>query len=1139
MAIPIRHQTKTLSRTAQLPLRFITATSLFDGHDAAINIIRRMLQDQGVEIVHLGHNRGVEEIVRAALQEDADGIAISSYQGGHLEFFRYLVDQLRTQGREDMLVFGGGGGTITPAEARELEIYGVEKIYLPQEGALQGLEGIIQDIMARTRRARQPPTFPKKIMLQESAAIGQALSLVEAGQWQSPIIVTGKAHIPVIGLTGTGGAGKSSLLDELLHYFLKSFPDLHLAVLALDPTRHRTGGALLGDRIRLNSLADPRIYLRSLATRSRHGVTSSSLPKLVSLLKSVGFDLILIETAGAGQADSEIVELVDLSVYVMTSDYGAPTQLEKIEMLDCADLVVLNKFDKSGSQDALRDIRQQWRRNHLAFSLPDEQVPVYATVASEFNNPGIAKLFSALCQKLAERYPEKAQKWQAALAPSVPSSGQKGIISFRRIHYLAEISEQGRHIRNGINKQVKAASQAQSHYKSLQALTDPHLPPPLAHYAQKILAENPEDSLSQLRQHYEEALEQLTEEALEHLRHWPETRRRLTNEYYTYSVRGQEIQGENYYKSLSHLRIPKVALPRCQDWGEILRFLLEENVPGEYPFTAGLYPYRRTTEELARMFAGEGTPERTNRRFHYLVRGQPSIRLSTAFDPIVLYGEDPAPQPDVFGRIGMSGVSVASLDDFKKLFSGFDLCQPNVSVSMTINGPAPMLLAWFFHTAIDQQVEKCLRRQGKWKAAQQRIKVFYRDQPRPRYGGDLPSGHDGLGLGLLGVSGEQLLPREHYEQIRADVLRHIRGTVQADILKEEQAQNECIFTTEFGLRLMGDIQEYFIAHQIRHYYSVSVSGYHIAEAGANPITQLAFTLANGFTLVEYYLSRGMAIDDFAPQMSFFFSNALDPEYAVIGRVARRIWARAMRERYGASPRSQMLKYHIQTSGRSLQAQEINFNDIRTTLEALYAIYDNCNSLHTNAYDEAVTTPTEESVRRALAIQLIINRELGLNYNQNVLQGSFLIQELTRLVEEAVYQELNRLSERGGVLGAMETNYQRNKIQEESLYYESRKHDGNLPIVGVNIFPSLRPEKTLLSGQLTRSSKEEKQAQVEAVELFKHRQAAQAEAALAQLQQVVRRGGNSFEALMRTVQHCTLGQITHALYGVGGQYRRRM
>ncbi|ADE15582.1 Methylmalonyl-CoA mutase [Nitrosococcus halophilus Nc 4] len=1126
-----------LPMAAQSPLRFITATSLFDGHDAAINIIRRMLQDQGAEVVHLGHNRGVEEIVRAALQEDADGIAISSYQGGHLEFFRYLVDRLRTQGREDLLVFGGGGGTITSEEARELETYGVEKIYLPQEGTLQGLEGIIQDIMNRTHQARRPRVFPEKITFQDPAAIGQALSLIEAGQ----SMATGKAqaHIPVIGLTGTGGAGKSSLLDELLYYFLISFPDLHLAVLALDPTRHRTGGALLGDRIRLNSLANPRIYLRSLATHSRQGVTSASLTEMVPFLKSVGFDLILIETAGAGQADSEIVDVVDLSVYVMTSDYGAPTQLEKIEMLDCADLVVLNKFDKQGGQDALRDIRKQWRRNHLAFSFPDEQVPVYPTVASEFGNPGVAKLFSALCQKLAERHPEKGQTWKIATDLAIPPSPKEDIIPPRRIRYLAEISEQGRRLRNAINKQVKAASQAQSYYESLRALTDPHLPPPLTHYSRQVLKENPEDHLSRLRQCYEEALEQLTEEALERLQRWPETCHRLTREHYTYRVRGQEIRGENYYESLSHLPIPKVALPRYQDWGEILRFLLEENVPGEYPFTAGIYPYRRTTEELARMFAGEGTPERTNRRFHYLVSGQPSIRLSTAFDPIVLYGEDPAPQPDVFGRIGMSGVSVATVDDFKKLFSGFDLCQPNASVSMTINGPAPMVLAWFLHTAIDQQVEKYLRHQGNWESAQQQIKAIYRDQPRPGYRGDLPPGHDGLGLGLLGVSGQQLLPRETYEQIRTDVLSRIRGTVQADILKEDQAQNECIFATDFGLRLMGDIQEYFIDRQIRHYYTVSVSGYHIAEAGANPITQLAFTLANGFTLVEYYLSRGMAIDDFAPQMSFFFSNALDPEYAVIGRVARRIWARAMRERYGASPRSQMLKYHIQTSGRSLQAQEINFNDIRTTLEALYAIYDNCNSLHTNAYDEAVTTPTEESVRRALAIQLIINRELGLNYNQNFLQGSFLIQELTQLVEEAVYQEFDRLSERGGVLGAMETNYQRNKIQEEGLYYESRRHEGSLPIVGVNTFPSPHPEDAIPAGKLTRSTREEKQAQVDAVELFKRHHAPEAEAALAQLQQVIRHGGNSFEELMHTVQHCTLGQMTHALYGVGGQYRRRI
>lgn len=1138
MATVIDHRLAIAPITAQIPLRFITATSLFDGHDAAINIIRRMLQDQGAEVVHLGHNRGVDEIIRAALQEDAHGIAISSYQGGHMEFFRYLIDSLRAYGREDIRVFGGGGGTITSAEAQELEAYGVEKIYTSQAGVLQGLEEIIRDVMGRTRNAHRPVTFAEKITFQDPAALGQTISLIEAGQRERPATMS-QGGAPVVGLTGTGGAGKSSLLDELLHYFLLSFPDLHIAVLALDPTRHRTGGALLGDRIRLNSLANPRIYLRSLATRCRHGVTAPSLPALIALLKSAGFGLILVETAGAGQADSEIVDLADLTVYVMTSDYGAPSQLEKIEMLDCADLVALNKFDRQGSEDALRDIRKQWRRNHLAFTLPDEAVPVYPAVASRFGDSGIMRVFRALCQKLADFSSREERGWAAATMLTMPPSRQEAIIPPHRIRYLAEISEQGRRLRDRIDKQVKAASQAQSYYESLRALADPHLPPVLAQYSREGLNENPDSSLSHLRQFYDQALEQLTGEALERLRRWPETYKRLTDEHYSYQVRGREIRGENYAESLSHLRIPKVALPHYEGWGGILRFLLEENVPGEYPFTAGVYPYRRTTEELARMFAGEGTPERTNRRFHYLAQGQPSIRLSTAFDPIVLYGEDPALRPDVFGRIGMSGVSVATLDDLKKLFSGFDLCQPDTSVSMTINGPAPMVLAWFLHTAIDQQVEKYLRNEGKWEWAQKQIKARYMDLPRPAYRGGLPPGHDGLGLGLLGVSGEELLPRETYEKIRATVLSRIRGTVQADILKEDQAQNECIFTPDFGLRLMGDIQEYFITNKIRNYYSVSVSGYHIAEAGANPVTQLAFTLANGFTLIEYYLSRGMAIDDFAPQISFFFSNALDPEYAVIGRVARRIWARALRERYGASPRSQMLKYHVQTSGRSLHAQEINFNDIRTTLEALYAVYDNCNSLHTNAYDEAVTTPTEESVRRALAIQLIIHRELGLNQNQNFLQGSFLIQELTYLVEEAVYQKFDRLSERGGVLGAMETNYQRNKIQEESLYHESRKHDGSLPIVGVNTFQSPHPEGRVPAGKLTRSTKEEKQAQVESVELFKRNHAAKSRAALARLQQVIRHSGNSFEELMHTVQHCTLGQITHTLYGVGGQYRRRM
>ncbi len=1117
------------------PLRFITATSIFDGHDSSINIVRRILQDLGAEVIHLGHNRGVDEIVRAALQEDVDGIAISSYQGGHVEFFQYLIDCLKAAGAEHIRVFGGGGGTITQQEIEQLQAYGVEHIYTPDDGRRLGLEGMGQDVLQRTQRAREQRSDTPVIEIANHYSIGRAISLIEQGQ--NPPSFDASANAPVIGFTGSGGAGKSSVMDELLGRMLRHFPDLKIAILALDPTRHKSGGALLGDRIRLNSLSSDRIYMRSMATRRRDWATSEAMAATIQFLRSVGFGLVLVETAGTGQAEVSIVDQVDLSLYVMTNEYGAPSQLEKIQMLDFADLVVLNKADKRGAQDALRDIRRQWRRDHKVFDMSDHDVPVIATVANHWHDPGIQDLLRRLCDQLLQ-LPGQEQAWQLAQTATESVQSDLVIVPANRTHYLAEISERGMAQRHAIAKQVQAASAAYSYYQSLKALNDGALPTPLTAYA-NVKANDADDTCVSLRQKYNQAIESLPPCSIQLLCDWPQIQSNLTAEQYSYEVRGQTFKGDNYVQSLSQLKIPKVALPPYADWGEQLRFLLKENLPGAYPYTAGVFPYRRTEEDPTRMFAGEGTPERTNRRFHYVAKGQKSVRLSTAFDPITLYGEDADQRPDIYGRIGMSGVSITCLDDMKKLYSGFDLCLPTTSVSMTINGPAPVLLAWFLNTAIDQQVEKYLKENDQWQAAQQKIDVLYQGKQQPKYQGDLPEGNNGLGLAMLGVTGDQLLDETTYHQIRDETLKAIRGTLQADILKEDQAQNECIFPLELGLRMMGDIQAYFIEHEVRNYYSVSVSGYHIAEAGANPISQLAFTLANGFTLVEYYLSRGMHIDDFAGQMSFFFSNGMDPEYAVIGRVARRIWARAMHDIYGANARSQKLKYHIQTSGRTLHAQTLGFNDIRTTLQALYAIYDNCNSLHTNAYDEALTTPTEESVRRALAIQLIINRELGLNFNQNPLQGSFIIDELTDLVEEAVYEEFNRISERGGVLGAMETLYQRGKIQDEAMYYEQRKHDGTLPIVGINTFMHEDDVGAVSGARLIRSDEVEKQAQIATVDHFKHNHQVQGQAALDLLRHTVLNGGNTFEALMESAKHCTLGQITHALYEIVGYYRRRV
>ncbi|MFT3898521.1 MAG: methylmalonyl-CoA mutase family protein [Thermomonas sp.] len=1176
------------------PLRFVTAASLFDGHDAAINIMRRLIQAQGAEVIHLGHNRAVEDVVRAALQEDADAIALSSYQGGHVEYFKYMVDMLGERGAGHVRVFGGGGGTITPEEIRELEAYGVERIYHPNDGMKMGLVEMIEDVVKRAGTSREASARGRHEhapAIDDEIGIGRVLSDIEDGaisdselsklrkQWQ---LAGGKT--PVVGITGTGGAGKSSVTDELLNRFLASFPKMRVAVISVDPTRRRSGGALLGDRIRMNSLRSHRVYMRSMATRRQNVATNAVLKDCIGFLKSLGYDLVIVETAGIGQSDSEIVDLVDFPMYVMTSDYGAASQLEKIDMLDYAELIVLNKYDKRGAEDALRDVRKQWKRNRTAFATKDEDVPVYPTIASQFNDPGVSWMFDNLCRLLREKLSLPADRWTPRIDTTLKEPRATVLIPGARVRYLAEIAEQGRAINAGIDRQAEAADRAQAFWQALQEIGDGKLPRQLELYAADDLVGRAQArhesggkhdggleptlqvdrSLLTLRQRYNDAVQALTSENLRLLREWPARLKSITDETTEYEVRGKAIKVENYRESLSHQLVPKIAAPTYKSWGELLVFLGKENLPGSYPYTGGVYPYRRTGEDPIRMFAGEGTPERTNRRFHYLSVGLPAARLSTAFDSVTLYGEDPAPRPDIYGKIGNSGVNIPTLDDMKKLYSGFDLCAPTTSVSMTINGPAPIILAMFMNTAIDQQVEKYLKADPqRWADAEQKIAKLFAGRERPRYHGDLPAGNDGLGLGLLGVAGDQLVDAETYEKIKAETLITVRGTVQADILKEDQAQNTCIFSTEFALRMMGDIQQYFVDRKVRNFYSVSISGYHIAEAGANPISQLAFTLSNGFTIVEYYLARGMRIDDFAPNLSFFFSNGMDPEYTVIGRVARRIWARAMRERYGANERSQMMKYHIQTSGRSLHAQEIQFNDIRTTLQALYALFDNCNSLHTNAYDEAITTPTEESVRRAVAIQMIINKELGLNFCENPWQGSFIVEKLTDIVEEAVYKEFEAISERGGVLGAMDTMYQRGKIQEESLYYEHKKHDGSLPLVGVNTFlPKEHGGEIATEIELIRSTEGEKGQQIENVRAWQENRNSLApvgethhehvvedaigEAAeahdghgLAYLQKTARERRNVFVALMEAVKTHSLGQISHALYDVGGEYRRNM
>ena len=1115
-------------------IRLVTAASLFDGHDAAINIMRRIMQRSGAEIIHLGHNRSVREIVDTAIQEDVQGIAITSYQGGHNEFFKYMYDLLREKGAGHIKIFGGGGGTILPTEIEELHAYGITRIYSPDDGRQMGLQGMINDVLEQC-------DFPlggnlngelKAYQKQNPQAIARLITAVENfpeqhREWLDGIRKQiGKKVIPVLGITGTGGAGKSSLVDELVRRFLLDFKDKTIAVVSVDPSKRKTGGALLGDRIRMNSVNHDRVFMRSLATRQSNLALSKHVKSAVDILKSAGYDLIILETSGIGQSDTEIVDHSDLSLYVMTPEYGAATQLEKIDMLDFADLIAINKFDKRGALDALRDVKKQFQRNHQLFDQPLDDMPVFGTIASQFNDPGMNALYHRIMVEIVDK---TGADLDSSFVASREMSEKIYIIPPNRTRYLSEISENNRSYDAWVDRQVELARKLFGLKQAIDLLEH-----------QKAGKER-DAALDQLRSAYAELEMDLDGHAKRLLDGWEEKKARYAADEYVYQVRGRDIRVPTFTKSLSHTRIPRVALPRFQDWGEILRWSLQENVPGEFPYTAGVFPFKRQGEDPTRMFAGEGGPERTNRRFHYLSLDMPANRLSTAFDSVTLYGEDPDHRPDIYGKVGNSGVSVCCLDDAKKLYSGFDLCDPRTSVSMTINGPAATICAFFMNAAIDQQCERYIREHKLEKKVEAKLKELYDDRglQRPRYYGEIPEGNDGLGLLLLGLTGDQVLEPAVYEECKAKALQAVRGTVQADILKEDQAQNTCIFSTEFSLRLMGDVQEYFIDHKVRNFYSVSISGYHIAEAGANPISQLAFTLANGFTFVEYYLSRGMHIDDFAPNLSFFFSNGVDPEYAVIGRVARRIWSKAMKEKYGANERSQMLKYHIQTSGRSLHAQEISFNDIRTTLQALYAIYDNCNSLHTNAYDEAITTPTEESVRRAVAIQMIINHELGLAKNENPLQGAFIIEELTELVEEAVLMEFDRLTERGGVLGAMETMYQRGKIQEESLYYETLKHTGEYPIIGVNTFLNKDGSPTIIPQEVIRATTEEKENQIRTLQNLQQANQEKCAEHLKCLQQVAINNGNTFAELVEAVKYCSLGQITHALYEVGGQYRRNM
>lgn len=1154
-------------------IRLVTAASLFDGHDVSINIMRRILQASGAEVVHLGHNRSAREIVNCAIQEDVQGIAITSYQGGHNEYFRYVFDLLKEAGASHIRIFGGGGGVILPSEIDALHTYGIARIYSPDDGRHLGLQGMINDLLRTCDFAlgTRPEEFPSRLNVTSQGTLARAITMAENGvpglssqisalkSKQSAELVNrvngnnavaagtetvAEKCVPVIGITGTGGAGKSSLTDELIRRFLSSYPAIRLAVLSIDPSRKKSGGALLGDRIRMNAIDTPRVYMRSLATRQFHQSLSGALTEAIELCQIAGYDLILIETSGIGQSDSDITGLSNLALYVMTPEFGAASQLEKIDMLDFADLIAINKADKKGAEDAVRDVKKQYVRNHSLFDTPAADLPVFSTIASQFNDPGTNQLFIRLITALAAK---KLIDW-AIPETFTPSKVKEGIIPPRRVRYLAEIAEAADKYELWVNRQSDLATQLYQLRGSQELLKlhqagSPDKPQGAAGNQSSAVAGDHANSLALDQLHNLELslARELDPGNTRLLENWPLVRQRYKEDEFIFHVRDKEIRQQLYYTSLSGSRIPKVALPAFKDSGDLLRWLLRENLPGEFPYAAGVFALKREGEDPTRMFAGEGGPERTNKRFHYVSKGQAAKRLSTAFDSVTLYGEDPDERPDIYGKIGNAGVSIATLDDAKKLYSGFNLCAPATSVSMTINGPAPMLLSYFLHAAIDQQCELYIRQEDLVGATAEKIDRYFKakGQNQPHYSGNLPDGNNGLGLMLLGLSGADVLPPDVYQHIRAFTLTTVRGTVQADILKEDQAQNTCIFSTEFALKMMGDTQEFFNQEKVRNFYSVSISGYHIAEAGANPISQLAFTLSNGFTFVEYYLSRGLKIDDFAPNLSFFFSNGIDPEYAVIGRVARRIWAKAIRNVYGGNERSQKLKYHIQTSGRSLHAQEIDFNDIRTTLQALYALNDNCNSLHTNAYDEAITTPTEESVRRAMAIQLIITNELGLAKNENPLQGAFIIEELSDLVEQAVMEEFRRISERGGVLGAMETMYQRGKIQEESLYYETMKHDGTYPIIGVNTFLNSKGSPTLIPAEIIRATEEEKREQITNLLAFHHQNTENASRTLQLLKESALRDENIFNALMQAARYCSLGQITHVLYQVGGQYRRNM
>ncbi len=1114
-------------------VRIVTAASLFDGHDAAINIMRRIIQSTGCEVIHLGHDRSVEEVVDCAIQEDAQAIAMTSYQGGHTEYFKYMHDLLQEKGAPQIKIFGGGGGTILPSEIQELQDYGITRIYHPDDGRSMGLQGMINDLVQRC-------DFPvgneligsaQKVAEKHVPTIARVISAAENfPEIAAPIladlkIISDKHKVPVLGITGTGGAGKSSLVDELVRRFLIDFPTKEIAVVSVDPSKRKTGGALLGDRIRMNSIKSSRVYMRSLATRQSNLALSKHVAEAIEVLKAAKYDLIIIETSGIGQSDTEILEHSDVSLYVMTPEYGAATQLEKIDMLDFADVIALNKFDKRGALDALRDVRKQYQRNHNLWDKDLDTMPVHGTIASQFNDPGMNSLYKVIMDTVKER---TGADLDSGFKITHEMSEKIYVIPPERTRYLSEISESNRAYDQIVNEQVTVADKLYGYNRTILSL-------------QESTLEDKDRLIKGIQEAFEKEKLNFDPKNWELLQNWDAKKASYKAPEFIFKVRDKELRMATHTESLSHKQIPKIVLPRYTAWGDILRWSLQENVPGEFPYTAGLFPFKREGEDPTRMFAGEGGPERTNKRFHYVSLGMPAKRLSTAFDSVTLYGNDPHIRPDIYGKIGNAGVSICCLDDAKKLYSGFDLSHPMTSVSMTINGPAPMLLGFFMNAAIDQNCEKYIIENGLEKEVTSKIEAYYKTKNsiRPSYQGDLPEGNNGLGLLLLGITGDLVLPNDVYQQIKTDTLKQVRGTVQADILKEDQAQNTCIFSTEFALRLMGDVQQYFIDKAVRNFYSVSISGYHIAEAGANPITQLGFTLSNGFTYVEYYLSRGMDINDFGPNLSFFFSNGIDPEYAVIGRVARRIWAKALARKYKGNARAQMLKYHIQTSGRSLHAQEIDFNDIRTTLQALYAIYDNCNSLHTNAYDEAITTPTEESVRRAMAIQLIINRELGLAKNENPLQGSFIIEELTDLVEEAVLSEFDRITERGGVLGAMETMYQRSKIQEESLYYETLKHTGEFPIIGVNTFLSSKGSPTVLPKEVIRATEEEKQYQIEMMTSLNARNKVEVEAGMKAIQIAAIQNKNIFEELMETCKYASLGQITASLFEVGGQYRRNM